>query len=185
MQTKQFRLYTVYINADLNGFLIIFNYSCAYSTNATFTSNKEDMFSLLFVCLLLTLLKNFQTDLQEIFREGWQWPNEQMVKFLVAIWITVWIQGLLSRFVTIRRYGKSLTDKSAAYTDLPDGGTSKTCLGVGMHCPSASSFLFNALQVMHFFSDTQHQSQQSPVFSLSFRSQHSVLNITLKCTYSS
>jgi len=110
MQTKQFRLYTVYINADLNGFLIIFNYSCAYSTNATFTSNKEDMFSLLFVCLLLTLLKNFQTDLQEIFREGWQWPNEQMVKFLVAIWITVWIQGLLSRFVTIRRYGKPLTD---------------------------------------------------------------------------
>ena len=30
--------------------------------------------------------------------------------------------------------------KSAARTDLPDGGTGKMCLGGGMHCPSASSF---------------------------------------------
>jgi len=30
--------------------------------------------------------------------------------------------------------------KSAAHTDSPDGGTDKTCLGGGMHCPSASSF---------------------------------------------
>jgi len=30
--------------------------------------------------------------------------------------------------------------KSAAHTDLPDGGTGKTCLGEGMHCPSASSY---------------------------------------------
>jgi len=29
--------------------------------------------------------------------------------------------------------------KSAAHTDSPDGGTGKTCLGGGMHCPSASS----------------------------------------------
>jgi len=29
--------------------------------------------------------------------------------------------------------------KSAAHTDLPDGGTGKTCLGRGVHCPSASS----------------------------------------------
>ena len=33
------------------------------------------------VCLLATLRKNFQTDLHEIFREGWQWANEQTVKF--------------------------------------------------------------------------------------------------------
>jgi len=33
------------------------------------------------VCLLATLHKNFQTDLREIFREGWQWANEQMIKF--------------------------------------------------------------------------------------------------------
>jgi len=29
--------------------------------------------------------------------------------------------------------------KSAAHTDSPDGGTSKTCLGGGVHCPSAST----------------------------------------------
>ena len=31
--------------------------------------------------------------------------------------------------------------KSAAHADLPDGGTGKTCLGGGMHCPDASSFI--------------------------------------------
>jgi len=30
--------------------------------------------------------------------------------------------------------------KSAAHTDSADGGTRKTCLGGGMHCPSASSY---------------------------------------------
>ena len=29
--------------------------------------------------------------------------------------------------------------KSAAHTDSPDGGTGKTCLDGGVHCPSASS----------------------------------------------
>jgi len=33
------------------------------------------------VCLLATLHKNFQTDLHEIFGEGWQWAKEQMIKF--------------------------------------------------------------------------------------------------------
>ena len=32
------------------------------------------------VCLLATLRKHFQTDLHEIFVEGWQWANEQMIK---------------------------------------------------------------------------------------------------------
>ena len=32
--------------------------------------------------------------------------------------------------------------KSAAHTDLTDDGTGKTCLGGGMHCPSASSLCF-------------------------------------------
>jgi len=48
-------------------------------------STKEVMFSsvfvCLFVCLLATLRKNFQTDLHEIFSEGWQWASEQTVKF--------------------------------------------------------------------------------------------------------
>jgi len=29
--------------------------------------------------------------------------------------------------------------KSAAHTDSPAGGTDKTCLGGGMHCPSGCS----------------------------------------------
>jgi len=58
------------------------------------------------VFLLATLRKNFRTDLHEIFREGWQWANEQVVKFWVATRITVWIQGLFSGFVTNGRYRK-------------------------------------------------------------------------------
>jgi len=49
------------------------------------TSAKEVMFLLLFVylavCLLASLRKNFGMCLHEICREGWQWANEQMVKF--------------------------------------------------------------------------------------------------------
>ena len=30
--------------------------------------------------------------------------------------------------------------RSAADTDLPDGGTGKTCLSGGMRCPSAYSY---------------------------------------------
>ena len=40
------------------------------------TSAKEDMFSSLFVCLLATLRRNFQTDVHEIFREGCQYASE-------------------------------------------------------------------------------------------------------------
>jgi len=30
--------------------------------------------------------------------------------------------------------------KSAAHTDSPHGGTVKTCLSGGMHCPGSSSY---------------------------------------------
>jgi len=40
------------------------------------TSATEVMFSSLFVCLLATLRKKVQ-----IFREGRQWANEQMIEF--------------------------------------------------------------------------------------------------------
>ena len=33
------------------------------------------------VCLLATLPKNFQTNLYEIFREGWQWVSEEIIRF--------------------------------------------------------------------------------------------------------
>jgi len=56
--------------------------------------------------------------------------------------ITISIQGLFSGFVPTERYGKWLTDINLlAHTYSPDAGTGKTCLGGGMHCPSASSFL--------------------------------------------
>ena len=42
------------------------------------------------VCLLATLCKNVQTVLHELFREGWQWANEQMINF----W---WIMTLVRR----------------------------------------------------------------------------------------
>ena len=42
------------------------------------TSAKEHMFSSLFVCLSVS---NF-VQKHEIFREGWQWANEQTIKFL-------------------------------------------------------------------------------------------------------
>jgi len=45
----------------------------------------------LFVCLLAALRENFRTDLHKIFREGWQWANEQTVKF----W---WRSGSLSGY---------------------------------------------------------------------------------------
>ena len=34
------------------------------------------------VCLLATLHENFQVDLHEILREGWQWAIDQMITFL-------------------------------------------------------------------------------------------------------
>jgi len=37
--------------------------------------------------------------------------------------------------------------KSVAHTDSPDGGTGKTCLGRGMHCPSACSLVSISLGV--------------------------------------
>jgi len=33
--------------------------------------------------------------------------------------------------------------KSASDTDSPDGGTDKTCLGGGMHCPNASRLILH------------------------------------------
>ena len=88
------------------------------------TSTKEVMFLSLFVCLLATLRKNFQTDLHEVFREGWQWANEQMIKF----W---WRSG--SRI----RNCMDLDPCPYPYYD-----TGKTCLGGSMHCPSTSSSSF-------------------------------------------
>jgi len=95
-----------------------------------FTSAKEVMFSSLFVCLSVCLLaalcKNFQMDLHEIFRESWQWANEEMIKF----W---WRSGSQIRVcIRIRRSGYG-------YGSGPYRDTVKVGLGGGVHCPSASS----------------------------------------------
>ena len=46
----------------------------------------------LFVCLLATLCKNFRMDLHEIFREGWQWASEEMIKFWWRSGWQIWIR---------------------------------------------------------------------------------------------
>jgi len=58
----------------------------------------------------------------------------------VAICVTIWIQGLFSGFVIIGRYGKWLIDIIMLL--ICWFATGKTCLGGGMHCPSASCHLF-------------------------------------------
>ena len=61
----------------------------------------------LFVCLLATLRTNFQTDLHEIFREGWQWANEQMLKFWwqsgsqIQIQIQIQVRNALAEVCTV------------------------------------------------------------------------------------
>jgi len=45
---------------------------------------RQGGYVIVVVCLSVsnfTLHKNFRTDLHEILREGWQWANEQMIKF--------------------------------------------------------------------------------------------------------
>jgi len=40
------------------------------------------VFVCLSVCLLATLRRGFQTDLHEIFREGWQWLMNKLLNFV-------------------------------------------------------------------------------------------------------
>jgi len=69
--------------------------------------------------------------------------------------------------------------KHATHTDSPDGGTGKTCLGAGMHCPSASSCLYftdvrcgynwNALEFvrdLYFVTESRIKSIRLPVSEL-------------------
>jgi len=42
--------------------------------------NRRCLSVCLSVGLLATLGKNFRTNMHEVFREGWQWANEQMIK---------------------------------------------------------------------------------------------------------
>jgi len=78
-------------------------------------------------------------DLHEIFREGWQWAIEQMIKFR---WWSGSPSGYRDCFPDLSLLGDTEMvngHNSVAHPDSPDGGTDKMCLGGGMHCPSASS----------------------------------------------
>ena len=56
------------------------------------------------VCLLATLRKNFQSHLHEIFRKGWQWANELMIKFWWQSGSRIWIRmQIWIRIVTLVR----------------------------------------------------------------------------------
>jgi len=60
--------------------VVIYKYCISVITSAK-ENIQSSLFVCLSVCLLTTLRENFRTDLGEIFREGWQWATEQIVKF--------------------------------------------------------------------------------------------------------
>jgi len=119
------------------------------------------------VCLLATLRKNFRTDLHKIFRKGWQWARELVIRFW---WQSGSLYGYRYCFFRIHHYWeirKVLSADCAAWatrqcracthyqasslrhrprqtaTTASDGEwyrhTGKACLGGGMHCPTAST----------------------------------------------
>jgi len=50
--------------------------------DVTYYYLRQVGYVIVFVCLFVsTLHKNFQTGVYEILIEGWQWANEQMIKF--------------------------------------------------------------------------------------------------------
>ena len=109
------------------------------------------------VCLLATLRKNFRTDLHEIFSEGWQWASQQMCTF----W---WQSGSLSgyrncfpnlslmgdtesginrlRCATLQCMARTSRHRHSNYDVITSPSHNRqprqTCLGGGMHFPSAS-----------------------------------------------
>ena len=110
------------------------------------------------VYLFATLRKNFETDLHEIFRECWQWVNEQMIKFwwrsvspsgyrdcLLDSSLLGDMESASSRsFVLIRHMPAVVIIKledTERFARLRDWyhDTGKTWLGGGMHSASVSS----------------------------------------------
>jgi len=108
------------------------------------------MLSSLFVCLLS--VSNFaqklpNTDLQEIFRECWQWATEQLIRGDPDHCLDTGMVFQICHYWEIWKVVNG--HKTAAPTVSPDSGTGKTCLGRGMHCPSASSLLKSVLQELN------------------------------------
>jgi len=99
--------------------------------------------------------QNFRTDWHEIRREGWQWADEQMIKF----WWRSGSPSLSGIVFRIRHYlDKTYTESGinqlrcatlqwkarhsnddVITSPAHDRQPRQTCFGGGMHCPSASS----------------------------------------------
>ena len=123
-------------------------------------------FHRLSVCLLATLCKNFRMDLREIFTKGWQWANQQMTKFLwrfrsVSGYRDCFPDSLLSgdtesginclRYATMQSRAGTAIATTTSLHHRPATEPQQTCLGGGMHCPRAFSFLsfFICSQLVH------------------------------------
>jgi len=104
----------------------------------------------LYVYLLATVHKNFWTDLHEIFREGCQWANEQMINFWwqSGLWIQIRTTTLVRRalaevctlpvlLVYFRREKRANWYKDKAITDIT---LRPQC------CPLVSQFEYVLLQ---------------------------------------
>jgi len=119
------------------------------------------------VCLLATLRKNLRTDLHEIFRKGWQSAIEQMTQ----CW---WRSGSPSGYRDCFPDSSLLGDTESSINRLRcatlqcractnrhrhsnydvitslahDRQLRQTCLGGGMRCPSASSYISRESHVL-------------------------------------
>ena len=75
------------------------------------------------VCLLVTLRKDFETDLHEIFREGWQGTLEQNIKFWwlsgsrirIRIRIVTLVRRALAKVCTVPVTDFSSSDSFSSY----------------------------------------------------------------------
>ena len=68
----------VSVYSDCNGIMLYSVYDMFYYLRQ---GGYVFVVACLSVCLLAALRKNVQTDLHKIFREGWQWADEQLTQF--------------------------------------------------------------------------------------------------------
>ena len=132
------------------------------------------------VCLLTTLRKNFRTDLHKIFREAWQWAIEQLVKFWWRFGSPSGDRDCFTdssllgdtesginrlRCATLQCTACTSRHRHSNYDVIasPAGDrqrdwyrdTGKTCLTVGMLCPSASS-ISRVMFVILYYNESQN-----------------------------
>ena len=99
------------------------------------------MYVIVVVCLLATLLKNFERICTKFSGKVGNGPVNIRLNFGgdPDNHLDTGIVFLIRHYWEIRKMVNG--HKSAAHTDSPDGGTGKMRLGEGMRCPSASSLI--------------------------------------------